>query len=494
MSDNRKYIFINGVPVINPQFQSSVSVSSPTTTVVNNNALAIVSSMDDQMAMAGLTSLPVPKQFQEAMNTIQSDQYVAGFKSQAVDGGTVIDGLMKVFELNQIPLGLMSKLTPLQGATLHFKIDDSGSMAYDSNLLLSDASWYTKQTIKIPKRFLSRWEEAEDRLHTLIDLLAYVPTGPIFVSFFDRGNQRGAGITLNRNGMTPEDFARNAHLAVHNLFLRQPLGNTPILLNLTNMLIEANTIRARTDSRTMHYILTDGEPSDGPEEVRAIKNLLQSQSRFASSNPITFLGCSNDRKDYAWMHEVEEVAPYVAALPDFRDEFLEVQRDQGAAFPYSRGFWLLCNVAASINPDDLDALDQHSPFTKATLENLMGRGLTPQEYRQYFNFHPNASRIFEPDFNAFLTAQYARDIPSVQLFQRTLSQGLAQDMDKDEDDTEGLEVKLAEQAVLNSRGYNSRVNAPQFSGSMYYNSGSSSSAQYGQPGVQNGRGYGSYSY
>jgi hypothetical protein len=316
------------------------------------------------------------------------------------------------------------------------------------------------------------------------------------VSFFDRNNQRGAGITLNRSGITPEVFALNSHLAVHNLFMKQPLGNTPILLNLTNMLNDANYSRRATDSRTMHYILTDGEPSDGPEEVRAIKNLLQSPSRFASSNPITFLGCSNDRRDYAWMHEVEEVASYVAALPDFRDEYLEVQRDQGAAFPYSRGFWLLCNVAASINPDDLDALDQHSPFTKATLESLMGRGLTPQEYRQYFNMHPNASRIFEPDFNAFLTAQYARDIPSVQLFQRTLAQGIAQDMDKDEDDTEGLEVTRAEQAVLNSRGsYNPGMSVTQYSGSMYYSSGNtgySSSTQYAQPSIRTGKGFGTY--
>jgi hypothetical protein len=450
MASNRKYIFDeNGKPIINPQYQANTT--QPVRPVMNPNALTIVSTMDDQLAMAQLTNLGVPKQFQDTINTIQSAPYIAGFQTENLDSGMLMNGLMQIFAQNEIPIGLMSKLTPLQGAMLHFKIDDSGSMANESNLFLRDAHWLTKQNIDPRRQVLTRWEEAEDRMHTLIDLLAYVPTGPIIISFFDHPGQPGARITLDRRGKLPANFLQEAHAAIRSMFLKKPIGSTPILLNMTNMLYEANNLRAATDCRTMHYLLTDGEPNGGADEIDQIKNLLTSTYRFPSSNPFTFLGCSKIHRDYAWMHEVEEVAPFVAALPDFRDESLEVKRDQGNAFPYTRGVWLLCNVAASINPDDLDALDQHAPLTKVILENLLGRGLTEPEYRQYFNWHPNAARVFAPDYNLFLTAQYARDIPSVQLFLNTLAQGLKRDMDDDNDDTEDLEVKLAEQAVINSR-------------------------------------------
>jgi hypothetical protein len=235
------------------------------------------------------------------------------------------------------------------------------------------------------------------------------------------------------------------------LFQKKPGGGTPILNNLANMLSEANQKRGNSDRRTMHYLLSDGEPDGGAEEIRKIKDLLSSQYRFAKLNPVTFLGCSNDRRDYAWMHEMEEIAPYVAALPDFRDELLEVRKDQGSVFPYSRGMWLLCNVAAAINPDDLDSLDQHPPLTKSTLENLMGRGIQESEYSQYFKSHPNAQRVFAPDYQLFLKYQFASDIPSVRLFQNVLKQSLSRDMDNAEDDSEDRDELIAEKAVIDSR-------------------------------------------
>lgn len=452
MADNRKYIFQNGVAMINPNYQA------------NPNALVVVSTMEEQ---ANVAKLGVPQQFQDAINIMQAPTYIAGFQAgNDIDGGMLIDGLMNIFAQNEIPIGLVSKLTPLQGATLHFKIDDSGSMASNSNLRPVDACWYTKQNVDMRRQFLTRWEEAEDRLHTLIDILAYVPTGPIILSFFDRPGQYGGRLNLDRTGKIPTDFAAFAHAEIHKMFIRQPAGNTPILLNMKNMLNEANSQRAFSDKRTMHYILTDGEPSGGSDEIDQIKNLLVSQGRFASSNPLTFLGCSNDRSDYAWMHEMEEIAPFVAALPDFRDEVIEVANDQGIAFPYTRGFWLLCNVAASINPNDLDELDQHAPLTKPILDNLMGRILSEPEFRHYFNLHPNASRVFGPDYNLFLTAQFPRDIPTVQLFLNTIAQRLGQDMDEGDDDADAREEKYAESVVLNSRRQ-ATVNVPQATVTQY---------------------------
>jgi hypothetical protein len=168
------------------------------------------------------------------------------------------------------------------------------------------------------------------------------------------------------------------------------------------------------------------------------------------------------------MHEIEEVAPFVAALPDFRDALVEVKKDQGNAFPYSRGFWLLCNVAAAINPDDLDALNKHTPLTKVTLENLMGRGITENEYRRYFDLHPIAGRVFGPDFSSFLTTPDARSIRSVAVFLNALKQELNEDMDHDNVDTELEVLRCAEQAVHDFRaGTGIKSGVTQYSGAMF---------------------------
>lgn len=47
------------------------------------------------------------------------------------------------------------------------------------------------------------------------------------------------------------------------------------------------------------------------------------------------------------MKDAEEVAPYCVECDDFQDESSEIMRDQGAAFPFTRGFYLICSIAAA---------------------------------------------------------------------------------------------------------------------------------------------------
>lgn len=455
-----EYKIVNGrlvKIVINPEVKSD---SPPSYSDSMKDTLPVISSIEDQMAVSEVTKLDAPKQFQETIATLNSDAYIKKFgaDTKAIDGTALLEGLSKLFNINEIPIGLMSKLVALQGATIHFKIDDSGSMKDPSNLLVQDVSAYMKDRVATWKTHTTRWEEAHDRLHILVDLLAYVPTGPIILSLFDHDDDygnviKGKRIVLERNGRSPEEFKAYAHETIYSIFNKTPNGDTPIFLNLSNMLDEARVARGSSDARTMHYILSDGEPNGRAREIKQIKNLLlpKYSNRNPALDPITFLGCSNDRRDYAWMHELEEIAPNVAALPDFRDERMEVLKDQGRAFPYTRGLWLLCNIAAAINPYDLDTMDQHMPFTKPTLENLLGHGLLEADYRHYFNCHPNANRVFLPDYELFLQAQFAHDIPSVQVFQKFIADRLSDDMDDNEDDTDDKDELLAEQAVIEWR-------------------------------------------
>ena len=80
----------------------------------------------------------------------------------------------------------------------------------------------------------------------------------------------------------------------------------------------------------------------------------------------------------------------MSELDDYMDEREEVMGDQGAAFPFTKGFWLVSQLVAAINPDDLDAIDENVPFTKFSLDGVLGRKHTPEEYHYYFERNPHA--------------------------------------------------------------------------------------------------------
>eukprot|EP00957_Ditylum_brightwellii_P036308 2749716-Ditylum_brightwellii.AAC.1 len=129
------------------------------------------------------------------------------------------------------------------------------------------------------------------------------------------------------------------------------------------------------------------------------------------------------------MKECEEIAPYCSESDDFVEEANEVLRDQGAALPYSYGFHLVCTLVAAINPEDLDAMDESVPFTKVTLDNLLGIKHDEQSYLHYFTCFEEAQRkrrvVTELDqlkketkwnYEEFLKATKASQIPTVRYY------------------------------------------------------------------------------
>jgi hypothetical protein len=102
------------------------------------------------------------------------------------------------------------------------------------------------------------------------------------------------------------------------------------------------------------------------------------------------------------MKDIEEIAPFTSECDDFSDERAEVVKDQGIAFPYTRGFWLISGLVAAMNPHDLDALDESIPLTKHTLDEILGRCHSAAEYSYYFNHNPHA-RYYADKFERFLT-------------------------------------------------------------------------------------------
>ncbi len=420
-----KYVVVNGRVVVDPTYTGS-EPQVPQTFACPEKALTCVYQMSDADAVGSATQLPLPSSTVNVVQKVQDVQYTNAFGVPGgIDGGQLLENISQNFFNSQTPFGLSEKLIALQGYSLHFKCDDSSSM----------------RTICANGK--SRWQNEEDRLHRYIDRLQYVPTGPITIDFLDRRDV----ITIYRNGKTPEQFTAEAHAKIRTAFSSPPVGGTPIYRNICGMLDNAR-------GKTAHFLLTDGCPSDGAEEIENIKNRIL--NRYDPlNNPFTFLCCSDNPADTLWMHEIEEIAcrpgsiGYVAAQQNFLAERTEVLNDQGPEFPYSEAVWDICNLVAAMNPNDLDALDQHAPLTKLTMDNLMGRTLTEIEYRSYFNQHPNAMWLFAEDYPLFLSTPIASQIPAVLLFDTTLANQLSYDISQRDDWSEPRAISRAEEMVLN---------------------------------------------
>lgn len=461
--NNSKFITINGVLKLNPNYRpkpaavpssssGDIELQQPST-VLNKQALAIISNPDE----VADSSIRITKPVAGVISYVQDPKYAASFASDVpMDGNFMLDDIGALFTRLEIPLGLAGHLMGLKDFVMHFKIDDSGSMASTSNLISSDLSKYTRQRVFSQSVvYVTRWIEVEDRLHLLMDLLAYVPIHQLVLTFL---NNRFVYNTSHL-GKTPEQFRIELHSQLTFMFTQyRPGGSTPLFQNLQHMFTDA----LRSGLPTMHYILTDGVPDGGAQAIRQIENLLlNGRGTNIHLNPVTFLSCSNNARDIEWMHESEEIAPFVASLHDFRDEQLEVYNDQGPMFPYSRGLWLLANLAAARDPNGLDAMDMHVPLSKGVMDALLGRVHSIEEYRTYFTTHPSfvgglitrtgymrhRLKVFESDYALFVDVLNVDLIPSVRCFKALLAQRLRQDIDNEDDNSEDREVRAAEDYV-----------------------------------------------
>lgn len=384
-----KYIFVDGVMKLNPNYHAA---GQPQSTVADpSKAIAIVSSTQDiqtasnaQQAATG-QAMQLSTATTASMEIMQDRDFLNQFKAPTqLDGGDLLDGLSNIFAKHEIPIGLINKLLALSEYKLNFIIDDSGSMGNKTDALISQASLQVKQQHDRDGRraasqgAMTRWEEAEDRLHVMIDILAYIPTGKISITFLNRNTP----LTLDHAGKTPDMFAQEAHSMISNAFRATPTGGTPIYGRLTQSFMPSS-------QPTMHYLFTDGEPSDATAEQ--VGELIVRRAN-PKANPLTFVTCTDDNSQAEWMKKIEGDAEYTSELDDFYGERKEVLEAQGPGFPFNKGLWLICHLVAAINPIDLDALDEKTPFTKKTMDDLMGRKLTQQEYFRYFDSNPNAVR------------------------------------------------------------------------------------------------------
>jgi hypothetical protein len=259
-------------------------------------------------------------------------------------------------------------------------------------------------------------------------ILAFVPTPKIEICFLNRCVSIPSFDRQNHGGKleNPEMWLNRVKSIIDDIFRNGPSGGTPLLQKIEHSLNHYH------GKRVARYIFADGEPNGGERDIIAITNMIRNRPS-PQDNPITLLSCSDSDKDVEWMKTVEEAAKYCAEFDDFQTEAQEVIGDQGIAFPFTKGFYLIGQLVAAMNPYDLDAMDESIPFPKAVLDDMLGIVYSKQDYEYYFSEFLKAQQRKQGndeitqlkkrtrwDFNEFMTKESIENIPAAMEFKRQI--------------------------------------------------------------------------
>jgi hypothetical protein len=423
-----KYVPVNGVAKLNQEYVNWAPENKTSLTKQQApHALPVISSMSDyhdynkasSSAGSNGTIDRIPHSVQESIKTMQSAQFGQSIgMSEDMDA---IQLITPVFSKYEIPIGMLTKLLQLQSfECIQFLIDDSGSMGCTTD------SWHPNG------KPMTRWEEARDRMKVMFEIMAFVVIPPITIQFLNRHDI----VELSRDHKHPHVFINEAWSAIDQVFSRGPSGGTPFYEKIAESFVNPRFV----GRRTIRYFFGDGEPNGGFQAVKAIVQMVMNRER-PQDNPITLVSCTNEDDQVEWMKQLEEAAPFTAEIDDFEDERREVLGDQGLVFPFTNGFYLIALIVGAMNPYDLDAMDESIPFTKYSLDTLLGVRYSDKEYFSYFDCFVNTQKRkpiqsaldrlksgidWKPYYNDFLNTQGPNiDIPVVVEFKKRIKASVA---------------------------------------------------------------------
>ena len=410
----KQFVTDKGIRKRNPAWHANdddlpVAVAVPF--VNRDTALVVVSTPPEEEEEIVITPM-----YQDAV--LQYQQHVEPvIFAQQVDTNTNHNGLEelnRVLAKYEVPMGILSKLLGLSAfEKAEIIVDDSSSMT-----LFTDANEPNGER-------LTRWMEAKWRISQMMELMAYVVSPIVTIRFLNRKDE----ILLQRGSQEmPTAYIERVEGILKTIFDKGPCGSTPAL-----EAIQASLNRD-THLKVLRFFLGDGQPNGGVYACRQIESLLMNRANPAN-NPFTFMSCTNEDQATEWMKVCEEKALYCSEFDDYGDESREILKDQGQAFPYSYGLHLVAQLVAAFNPDDLDALDESVPFSKMTMDNILGYHSSPEEYKYYFDSFLQAQRKSQHGhtpyqrrfvqqlpslYEQFATVETAKDIAAVAQYKSDL--------------------------------------------------------------------------
>lgn len=360
-----KYIVDHGRLQLNPtknknRFDESITiVSSVNDTFEAKNAFQIMLGRPMELSDATISSLDI----------IQDSRFTDEFNTK-VAPGEIVDRLTESFADYQIPLGLINKLLQLSEFHIQIIISDDDSMQ-------------------------TQWNTLENRMHQLVNLLTYVTAESITIEFLNRKEK----LILNHTGETLEQYKRDAHAKIVNLFAIKPAGPVPLFAKMKELNGGENTAR---------YFYLNATPTDLPTDT-TLAMLLQNR-KSPESNPMTWINCNDEVSDWSFGMD----ASFTKAIQPYEIMKKEVLRTQGPGFPFNHGIWLVCQLVAAMNPKEL-SFSPGAPYPQKTLDNFLGRKLTKEEYRYYFDAHPlGRKKEYQDQFKRYAIV----DAPTLTLEQK----------------------------------------------------------------------------
>lgn len=427
----RKMKFINGIMM--PDTDAPVSERAKIQTDplnVSKDQLPVISTQKELEDITVAHNVPTAKSVQATILLVQDEGYNADLNLS--EDADVLEELGNQLAASNTPIGIMNKYISAQYVHRLYLVDNSGSMG--SSLRLKDKDGNINPLVllknahaEILKRHrpihsqennetMSRYEEAEHKIHVAIDDMKNIPTGEWRFVFFNNGSS--LDFTINREGKTPEQFATEAHTKVSQAFAHPPTQATPLRRTIekafdAHKALAAKELIADPEAQTKTHItiLTDGDPSpdrqyrDNADFLRATDEAIERVIEVIKlrpepmNTPIHVWICGEEVK---WTDRLDGDCKNVAVIDDYRSELLQVREKQGIRFPYTPGLHNACASLAADddNKNDLDMVDENVPFTKMQLDNLLGYVMTLETYRDYWIHNMNAA-VYDKDYAAF---------------------------------------------------------------------------------------------
>ncbi|MGI2028383.1 hypothetical protein [Endozoicomonas acroporae] len=256
---------------------------------------------------------------------------------------------------------LAYRLAALKNYELHFIIDNSMSMD------IQDGMVHPEVGVK-----MTRFEEAVYRLSHVADLLAHIPVMGIKIQSF---TQEFPPIDT---GGTPAEVAMQMKRCLDSIFMAKRLPSTPLYPAMLKSIEESE--RSVQSPPRIIYVFNDGEPNKGGSKEHIFELL---KHRKAERSPVCLVACTDVDSSVEWMNEADE-QPNVHVVDDFQSEMREVKRHQGAAFPFTEGFYLMSTLLGPIDPL-FDKADENHIFDHADYQEICGYSVSPAEYDLYRN-------------------------------------------------------------------------------------------------------------
>lgn len=296
-----KFIFQDGLMKINTGYRRDV-IGAPNPLPYDQQPLAVISSIDDitlaceVMARSTGYQLQLPMSFEEAMNILQDgDQaYMTPLNLIPEDLDSNLEAMATMLDDYDIPIGCMLKVLNTKDYHIHVIVDDSVLLNTQTTYSINFAhEILMKRHSNSQGNFITYWEYVESILHSLIDILSFVPVKSFQISFVSSQIK----ITRPSKPMKPSDLQEEMHCKLAETFLSITLNTTSRLYSaLENSLLNATQ---QTDP-TLHLVFTTGIVSGKTKED--VQTLVCSRST-PQKTPMVFLPLGFP-ENIQWIHQV----------------------------------------------------------------------------------------------------------------------------------------------------------------------------------------------